>query len=86
LHGGDWAFSAVAEPADGSSDHCAGAVIGRVGADGQLQQLYPLAGTPKVEGLSAVWQDEGWQLSLAVAPENQALPAQLWQVSLPKNE
>lgn len=54
LPGGAWCFSAVAENTQNSFQDgaCAASVLGVVGADGQVQQLYPLQGAPKVEGIA----------------------------------
>ena len=54
LPDGGWVFSAVAEDtADSYNDGaCAGSAIGRVGSDGHLRRLQPLAGAPKVEGIA----------------------------------
>lgn len=84
LHGGGWAFSAVAESTDDSYQDgaCVGSVIGTVGPDGQLQHLYALDGAPKVEGLAAQADGSDWVLTLVTDPDDPAVAAQLLQVRL----
>jgi len=87
LHGGAWAFSAVAESTDNSylDGACVGSAIGVVGADGSLQSLHLLDGAPKVEGL-AVAADTGgtaWVCTLVTDPDDPSVAAQLLQVRLP---
>jgi len=91
LHGGAWAFSAVAENTDNSYQDgaCVGSAIGTVGADGTLQSLHLLEGAPKVEGLAvlAVLAEAGgsgaWVCTLVTDPDDPAVAAQLLQVRLP---
>lgn len=84
LHGGGWAFSAVAESTDDSYQDgaCVGSVIGTVGPDGQVQHLYALEGAPKVEGLAAQADGSDWVLTLVTDPDDPAVAAQLLQVRL----
>ena len=88
LHGGAWAFCAVAENTDDSyrDGACVGSAIGIVGADGSLQSLHRLEGSPKVEGL-AVLADAGgsrnWVCTLVTDPDDPAVAAELLQVCLP---
>ncbi len=51
---GGWIFSAVAENTDDSytDGACVASAIGWVGADGVLQRMAALEGTPKVEGIA----------------------------------
>jgi hypothetical protein len=52
--GGGWVFTAVAEDTDDSyaDGRCAGAAVGWVSAVGELLDLQPLEGAPKVEGVA----------------------------------
>ena len=54
LPGGGWVFTAVAEDTRDSyhDGHCAGALVGWVDSDGRLLRTEPLAGAPKVEGIT----------------------------------
>lgn len=88
LHGGAWAFSAVAESTDNSylDGACVGSAIGTVGADGSLQSLHRLDGAPKVEGLAVVEEAGGgaaWVCTLVTDPDDPSVAAQLLQVRLP---
>lgn len=86
LHGGAWAFSAVAESTDNSYEDglCVGSAIGTVGADGSLQSLHLLEGAPKVEGLAVVAEAGGdWVCTLVTDPDDPSIAAQLLQVRLP---
>ena len=85
LHGGAWAFSAVAEATDNSYQDgaCVGSAIGFVAADGQLRQLHLLEGAPKVEGIAAQAAGTGpesdWLFTLVTDPDDPKTPAQLLQ-------
>lgn len=86
LHGGAWAFSAVAESTDNSylDGACVGSAIGTVGADGSLQSLHLLDGAPKVEGLAVVADaGGGWVCTLVTDPDDPSVAAQLLHVWLP---
>lgn len=86
LHGGAWAFSAVAENTSNSYQDgaCVGSAIGTVGADGQLQSLHLLQGAPKVEGLAvSAHAGGGWVCTLVTDPDDPSVAAQLLQVQLP---
>jgi len=84
LHGGAWAFSAVAERTDDSYQDgaCAGSAIGTVGSDGKLQQVHVLQGAPKVEGMAVAGEGGDWVFSLVTDPDDPALASQLLQVRL----
>lgn len=84
LHGGAWAFSAVAERTDDSytDGACIGAVIGSVGPDGRLQQMHLLAGAPKVEGLAVLADGSDWVCTLVTDPDDPAVASQLLQVRM----
>ncbi len=87
LHGGAWAFSAVAESTDNSylDGACVGSAIGVVGDDGKLQQLHLLEGAPKVEGLAVLAGAGGgdaWVCTLVTDPDDPSVAAQLLQVRL----
>jgi hypothetical protein len=98
LHGGAWAFCAVAEiaPAPKAGDPGAscksssvigsvsGSVIGLVNAEGKLTQLHTLEGAFKVEGIAAQADGSDWVFTLVADPEDAALPAKLLQVRLPQ--
>lgn len=86
LHGGAWAFSAVAESTDNSylDGACVASAIGVIGADGSLQSLHLLDGAPKVEGLAVVAEAGGdWVCTLVTDPDDPSMAAQLLQVRLP---
>ena len=86
LHGGAWAFSAVAENTDNSylDGACVGSAVGTVGADGILQSLHLLEGAPKVEGLAVVSVAGGaWVCTLVTDPDDPSVAAQVLQVRLP---
>ncbi len=88
LHGGGWAFSAVAENTDNSylDGACVGSAIGTVGADGTLQSLHLLEGAPKVEGmavLAGAGGSDAWVCTLVTDPDDPSVAAQLLQVHLP---
>ncbi|MDZ7938460.1 MAG: hypothetical protein U5M53_09315 [Rhodoferax sp.] len=85
LHGGAWAFSAVAESTDDSylDGACVGSAIGTVGADGTLQRLHMLQGAPKVEGLAVLADGDSWLCTLVTDPDDPAVAAQMLQVRLP---
>ncbi|MES2581545.1 MAG: hypothetical protein V4627_02415 [Pseudomonadota bacterium] len=86
LHGGAWAFSAVAENTDNSylDGACVASAIGTVGADGKLQALHLLEGAPKVEGLAVTAETGGtsWVCTLVTDPDDPSVPAQLLQVRM----
>ena len=84
LHGGAWAFTAVAEDtADSFLDGaCVSSAIGIVGADGKLQQMHRLDGAPKVEGMAVLADGSDWVFSLVSDPDDPATAAQLLQVRL----
>ncbi len=85
LHGGAWAFSAVAESTDNSylDGACVGSAIGTVGADGKLQKMLLLDGAPKVEGLAALADGDGWMCTLVTDPDDPTVAAHVLQVRLP---
>ncbi len=85
LHGGAWAFTAVAENTDDSylDGACVASAIGTVGADGKLQQLHRLDGAPKVEGMAVLADGGDWVFTLVTDPDDPATAAQLLQVRLP---
>ena len=85
LHGGAWAFTAVAEDTDDSylDGACVASVVGIVGVDGKLQQLHRLDGAPKVEGMAALADGSDWVFTLVTDPDDPAKAAQLLQVRLP---
>jgi hypothetical protein len=85
LHGGAWAFTAVAENTDDSylDGACVASAIGTVGADGRLQQLHRLDGAPKVEGMAVLVDGGDWVFTLVTDPDDPATAAQLLQVHLP---
>lgn len=91
LHGGAWAFSAVAENTDDSYQDgaCVGSAIGIVGPDGQLRHLHRLAGAPKVEGIAAqvlgTGQASEWVFTLVTDPDDPHTPAQLLQTCMALN-
>lgn len=85
LHGGAWAITAVAENTDNSYEDgaCVASVIGTVGADGNIQKMYPLEGAPKVEGLAALADSGDWIFTLVTDADDPTTAAQLLQVRLP---
>ncbi|MES2949547.1 MAG: hypothetical protein V4858_13480 [Pseudomonadota bacterium] len=85
LHGGAWAFSAVAESTDNSylDGACVGSAIGTVGADGKLQKMLLLDGAPKVEGLAVLTDGDGWMCTLVTDPDDPSVAAHVLQVRLP---
>ncbi len=85
LHGGAWAFTAVAEDtADSYLDGaCVASVVGTVGADGKLQQLHRIDGAPKVEGMAVLADGSDWVFTLVTDPDDPATAAQILQVRLP---
>ena len=88
LHGGAWAFSAVAENTSNSyaDGACVGSAIGSVDANGRLQSLHLLQGAPKVEGLAVLADtagSSGWICTLVTDPDDPAVAAELLQARLP---
>ena len=85
LHGGGWAFTAVAEDTDNSyrDGACVASAVGTVGADGRLQQLHRLDGAPEVEGVAVLAEGGDWVFTLVTDPDDPAIAAQLLQVRLP---
>jgi len=81
LPGGGWIFSAVAEDTSDSytDGRCAGSALGWVSADGELQRMLPLHGSPKVEGIA--WAANG-QLLMVTDADDPALASQLLAVTL----
>lgn len=81
LQGGAWAFSAVAESTDDSyhDGACVGSAIGMVAPDGQLHQLIPLAGAPKVEGIAAQLHGADCLFTLVTDPDDPHTPSQMLQ-------
>lgn len=81
LPGGGWVFSAVAEDTSDSytDGRCAGSAIGWVSANGQLQRMLPLHGSPKVEGIT--WAADG-QLLMVTDADNPTVASQLLAVTL----
>lgn len=84
LHGGAWAFCAVAESTDDSyrDGACVGSAIGIVTPQGQISHLHLLAGAPKVEGIAAQATEGGWQITLVTDPDEPNTPAQMLQTQL----
>lgn len=84
LHGGAWAFCAVAEATDNSyqDGRCVASAIGIVAPDGQMRQLHLLQGAPKVEGIAAQWVGNSWQFTMVTDPDDRAIAAQLLQATL----
>lgn len=82
LPGGGWIFSAVAEDTQDSyaDGRCAGAAIGRVSAQGQLQVVQPIAGSPKVEGIA--WMEPG-RLLLVTDADDPGTASQLLELRWP---
>lgn len=78
--GNGWLFSAVAEnTADSYADGaCVASAIGRVGADGALERLSPLAGAPKVEGIALA----GERLLMVTDADDPACASRLLSVAL----
>ncbi|MBK9344973.1 MAG: hypothetical protein IPN06_00395 [Burkholderiales bacterium] len=83
LQGGAWAFCAVAESTDNSyhDGACVGSAIGIVAPDGTLRHIYPLAGSPKVEGIAAQRADkesstpgDTWVFTLVTDPDDPHTP------------
>lgn len=94
LQGGAWAFCAVAESTDNSyhDGACVGSAIGIVAPDGTLRHIYPLAGSPKVEGIAAQRADkesstpgDTWVFTLVTDPDDPHTPAQMLQTRLALN-
>ncbi len=84
LHGGAWAFSAVAESTDDSytDGACVGSAIGVMGADGRVQMLRAIHGAPKVEGLALAQDGSDWVCTLVTDPDNPDAAAELLQLRL----
>lgn len=84
LHGGAWAFCAVAEDTLHSyhDGRCVASAIGTVAPGGELQHLQLLQGAPKVEGIAAQAQGADWLFTLVTDPDDPATPAQLLQARL----
>lgn len=84
LHGGAWAFCAVAESTDDSyhDGACVGSAIGIVTPQGQISHLHLLTGAPKVEGIAAQATEGGWQITLVTDPDEPSTPAQMLQTQL----
>lgn len=82
LPGGGWVFSAVAEDTSDSyaDGPCAASAIGWVSSAGALQELLPLRGAPKVEGV-ALAADGG--LLLVTDADDPARPSQLLRLDWP---
>jgi hypothetical protein len=82
LDGGSWMFCAVAERTDNSVDDgaCVGAAIGLVGPDGALGPLYPLIGSPKVEGIAVQVDGSDWLVTLVTDPDDPAVASQVLRV------
>ena len=82
LPDGGWVFTAVAEDtrdsyADGP---CAGSALGIVSADGVLQDMLPVRGAPKLEGVTL---DAAGDLLLVTDADDPARPSQLLHVAWP---
>lgn len=80
--GGGWVFSAVAEATTDSyrDGACAGSMVGRMSASGDLLALEPLAGAPKVEGVAV--RGPG-RLLLVTDADDPARPSQLLGLDWP---
>ncbi|HVE52723.1 MAG TPA: hypothetical protein VNB23_05015, partial [Ramlibacter sp.] len=76
LADGGWVFSAVAEATrDSYADgECAGSLVGRVSPQGELLELQPLAGAPKVEGIAVAGPR---RMLLVTDADDPARPSQL---------
>lgn len=79
LPGGGFVFTAAAEDTDNSyaDGACAGSAIGIVDAGDQLQQVWRLDGTRKLEGIAAQETAYGLELLLVTDPDDARAPAQL---------
>jgi hypothetical protein len=80
--GGGWVFCAVAEDtADSYRDGtCVGSALGWVGTDGKLLLVEPLAGAPKVEGITV---DPLGRLLMVTDSDNPFVPSALLAVDSP---
>ena len=82
LADGGWLFSAVAEATSDSyrDGACAGSIVGRISAAGELLAQQPLAGAPKVEGIAL--RGPG-RLLLVTDADDPARPSQLLGLDWP---
>jgi len=88
LHGGAWAFAAVAESTDDSyaDGACVASAVGIVLPDGQVRQVHLLHGAPKVEGLAVLSDGSDWVFTMVTDPDDPQQAAQLLQLRLPQDK
>jgi hypothetical protein len=88
LHGGAWAFTAVAESTDDSyaDGACVASAIGIVLPDGQVRQMHLLHGAPKVEGIAVLPDGSDWVITMVTDPDDPQKAAQLLQLRLPQDK
>lgn len=88
LHGGAWAFTAVAEGTDNSyaDGACVASAVGIVLPDGQVRRMHPLHGAPKVEGLVVLPDGGDWVFTMVTDPDDPQQAAQLLQLRLPQDK
>ncbi len=84
LPNGGFVFTAVAEDTENSyaDGACAGSAIGFVGADHRLRNVMALAGSPKVEGITAQVNGAALTLHLVTDPDDASVAAQLFTTAL----
>ena len=85
LPGGGFVFTAAAEDTDNSyaDGTCAGSAIGIIDANDQLQQVWQLDGTRKLEGIAALETAHGLELLLVSDPDDANVAGQLLTTIIP---
>ncbi len=88
LHGGTWAFTAVAEGTDNSyaDGACVASAVGVVLPNGQVHRMHLLHGAPKVEGLAVLPEGSDWVFTMVTDPDDPQQAAQLLQLRLPQDK
>jgi hypothetical protein len=83
--GRDIIFSAVAEDTGNAYDDgpCIGSAIGILSPGGRLKALWPLADSPKVEGIAARTVRSGIEVTFVTDADDPHVPAALWRCRLP---
>ena len=80
-------FSAVAEHTEGTylDGPCIGAAIGIIGTDGQVEALYRLAQTHKVEGVHATIHGDLIHLLMVTDADDADVPGELLSAEIPSH-
>jgi hypothetical protein len=83
---GDIVFSAVAEDTSNAygDGACAGSALGMLSAGGRIKRLWPIAGSPKIEGITARTSRGGLEIHFVTDADDPDVAAALWRCQVPE--